>query len=146
MNTWRESILAAVMARLVAAGVAGGHVYRSRTEALTRDELPAVVVRPGGETVDNANRQLAIRRFEVLIDTHARSTPTVTADQAADPVIASIHLALMAEQTLGGVIARLAEEETVAPELVDADESAVLIQTRYTAIYSTPAADNTRPA
>lgn len=141
MNTWRESILEAVRTRLVAAGVAAGNVYRSRAEAFSRDELPAVVIKPGPERVDNSSRGIASRRFLVHIEVHARGTP---ADSIADPVLAAVHLALMADITLGGVIHRLSEEETREPDWADGDDTAIMIAASYIAIYATPSADNTR--
>lgn len=142
MNTWRETILQAVQAALTTAGVAGGRVYRSRAEAFSRDELPAAVVKPGGEKVDNSTRGIARRRFDVRIEVHARGTP---ADSLADPVFAAAHTVLMADPTLGGKIVRLQEEEMGEPEFADGDDTAVMVPVIYTAIYETPAADNTRP-
>lgn len=142
-NTLREGILAAAASILTAAGVASGHVYRSRAEALARDELPAVVVKPGAEQVTNDTRGLALRRFQIKVEIHARGTP---ADSVADPVAAAAHAALMADQTLGSKVARLVEEEMTEPEFADGDDTAVMVTLIYAAIYATPTADTTRLA
>ncbi|HNA67277.1 MAG TPA: hypothetical protein PLN96_05135 [Zoogloea sp.] len=141
MNTWRETILQAVMARLASAGVAAGQVYRSRTEAFARAELPAVVVKPGGERVDNSTRFIARRRFELQFEVYVRGDPV---DAIADPVLATLHQALMADPTLGGIIQGLFEDGTDEPLEDDGDASAAKIQVTYLAAYATPSADNTR--
>lgn len=141
MNTWRETILEAVKNRLISADVASGNVYRSRVEAFRRDELPAVIVKPGPERVENTSRGIAMRRFGIHIEVHARGNP---AESYADVVLAAAHSALMADQTLGDVIVRLLEEETLEPSYADGDEAAISIITTYVAIYPTPTDNNTR--
>lgn len=141
MNTHRETILLAVMAAVTGATPAGNRVYRSRAEAFARDELPAIVVKPGGETPQHIATGLTQRGFDVHLEFHARGTP---ADQIVDPLIAAAHKVLMADQTLGGAVARLIEKETHEPEFAEADETAVHIAVTYTATYMTTATDITQ--
>ena len=141
MTTQREQILTAVVTLLLGNTPAGSNVFRSRSEALARGELPAIVIKPGAEDVDNTARGIAQRSFEVQVQVFARGTP---ADQIADPVVLAAHVLLMTEQTLGGKMARLIEKGTAEPDFADGDDTAVMIQTTYVARYATPAGDLTR--
>lgn len=141
MTTQREQILTAVVALLSGNTPAGANVYRSRSDAFARGELPAIVVKPGAEDVDNAARGITHRSFDVHVQVFARGTP---ADQLADPVVLAAHALLMAEQTLGGKVARLIEKGMAEPEFADGDDTAVMIQTTYVARYATPTGDLTR--
>jgi hypothetical protein len=144
MNTWREHILLAVVSTLTTAAVASGHIYRTRVEALARDELPAVVIKPGAEKMDNAVKGVVFRHFEFRVEVHARASGGNAADSIADPVCAAVHLALMADQTLGGSIARLVELKMAEPEFADGDDTAVMVSLIYEAIYVTRTGDNTQ--
>lgn len=141
MNTHRETILQAVMMALSWQDPVAGHLYRSRQEALSRGELPAIVVKPGAEEPQVLARGLVQRAFDIHIEVHARGTP---ADAIADPVLAAVHFALMADETLGGTVARLIEKGLSEPEFADGDETAVQITATYTAIYPTTTGDITR--
>lgn len=147
MNTWRESILQGVVTILNGAAIGAG-VYRSRVEALAIGELPAVVVKPGMDSPDNSSRGIVVRKLEIELEFHARSTAAnPAADSLADPVIAAAHAALMADQTLGAKVARLIEEPGMGkPEWADGDNAAVMIPVIYTAVYMTPANDLTHLA
>lgn len=142
MNTHRETIMQAVMAALTGNTPAAGNVYRSRVEALARDELPAIVVKPGAEAVQHIATGLTQRDFEIHLEVHTRGTP---ADALADPIFAALHAALMADQTLGGKARRLIEKETAEPQFADGDDTAAQIIVTYSAAYITKANDITRP-
>ena len=143
MNTHRDAIVQAVMAALLGNTSAGDQVFRSRVEALSRNELIAIVVKPGAEEVQHLARGLVQRGFDIHLEVHARGTP---ADQVADPVLAEAHAVLLADQTLGGKVARLIEKSLAEPEFADGDDTAVQITATYTATYMTTASDITRPA
>jgi hypothetical protein len=103
MTTKREQILAAVATKLAPTVGAAGRVYRSRQEAFSRNESPAVVIEPGP---DNAATEPASTckidwSFTLVIAVYARGT---IADQVADPVVKSVHSLLMADRSLGGLV------------------------------------------
>jgi len=103
MTTKREQILAAVATKLTPTVGAAGRVYRSRQEAFSRNESPAVVIEPGP---DNAATEPASTckidwSFTLVIAVYARGT---IADQVADPVVKSVHSLLMADRSLGGLV------------------------------------------
>jgi hypothetical protein len=97
----QEQILAAVATTLAATAGATGRVYRSRQEAFSRDESPAVVIEPGA---DNAAAEPISTckidwTFTLIVAVYARGT---IPDQVADPVVRSVHQLLMADRSIGG--------------------------------------------
>jgi hypothetical protein len=102
MTTKREQILAAVNTLLAATAGATGRVYRSKQEAFSRAESPSVVIEPGpSRAKDEPVSTCKIDwTFTLVIEIYARGA---IPDQVADPVVASIHSLLMADQTLGGL-------------------------------------------
>ena len=141
MQTHRETILQAVVTRLGTSTP----VYRSRVEALDRDELPAIVVRPGNEQSQRLGNGVVRRAFQILIEVHARadSGRAISADQSADAVIAALHAALYAEKTLGGILADLTDREMQEPQFADGDETRVGITLVLEALYATNEKDIT---
>ena len=138
-TTQREKLLLAVVAKLVAFQPVA--VYRSRVDALAKQELPAIVVRPGGEQNEQTATKRVKRVFQILIEVHARADSTpgaeIAADQAADPVIANVHAALFQEPTFGGLAAQLYDKEMQEPQFADGDETRVGITLVYEAVYLT---------
>ena len=142
MNTHRESIILAVIAKLTDAGVASGRVFRSRSNALAANELPAIVLRAGAESVDTSSRTIAVRNFDVELEIAVRGEP---ADQMADQVIAAASAAILADQSLGNTIYRIVESSIGAPELADGNGTTAMVRVTYTATYATRINDNTTP-
>jgi len=142
MNTHRETVILAVIEKLVAAGVASGRVFRSRSNALAANELPAIVLRAGNESVDNSQRTISIRNFDVELEIVVHGDP---ADQLADPIIAAASAAILADQSLGDTVYRVVESSIGAPELADGNGTTGLVRVTYTATYATRINDNTTP-
>jgi len=140
MNTHRETILAAVIAKLTAANVAAGRIFRSRSNALAAAELPAIVLRAGNESVDNDGRTISVRHFDIELEIVVRGEP---ADQLADPIIAAASAAILADQSLGNTIYRIVESSIGAPELADGNGTTGLVRVTYTATYATRSNENT---
>lgn len=140
MSSAREAILQAVVA------VLGNStpVYRSRVEALSQGDLPAIVVMPGDEQVSFPGRGMAQRNFNVLVEFHAQASATLSADQVIDPLIVAAHAALMLNDTLGGKTARLIEQGMSQPEFYEGDDTRAHVTVTYTAVYATPSGDIAR--
>ena len=136
----RETLIASVVTRLTNTTPAAANVFRSRVVALTRNELPAIVVKPKSERVDNNTNRISMRYFTVEIEVHVRGD---VPDQQADATLVAVHAALMADQTLGGKCARIIERETQW-DFADADQSAGMVAMSYEIIYLTPTGDLTR--
>lgn len=118
-------------------------VFRSREEALARQEGTGIFVRPEEEPVENraggGPRGLALRNFVILITVIARApgAPEAdTADDVADPVMEAAHAFLMADTTLGGLCATVIEDSTKW-EFEEGDGTAVAAEMRYMVRYQT---------
>src|SRR5665213_293447 len=109
-------------------------VYRSRQAAIDRVEGTIVLVQSKDEKVENRNTALAIRDFTPEVILILRSD---TPEQTADPIIALIHAALFADQTLGGLASRIIEEGTEWT-FADADVIATEVSLTYRIRYMTP--------
>lgn len=101
MTTKQETILAAVVTLL--AGVTGinGNVWRSRTEAIRREETPSLIVEPiqdipAYNVIDFAEWTL---QFSVKVFTRGSSP-----DNLADSIVQSVYALLMADRTLIGKV------------------------------------------
>lgn len=133
--TQRENILAAVAALLTPALGSAGTVWRSREGALAREETIAVVIHPDSEAVESFANIQSKRSLVISITVFARGD---VADQVADPVVQKMHATLLADQTLGGRVAKIIEEATKWDFEV-ADKNAVCVETKYRFFYVTPA-------
>lgn len=98
----RERIVAAMAAALANTVQVGTRIYRSRVEAFSRAEAPALVVEPG---TDEVLQELSICKLDwrltvtVAVYTRGGSIP----DQTADPIVIDVHSKIMADRTLGGL-------------------------------------------
>lgn len=100
MSSRREQILAYVASTLAGTVQVGNRIYRSRVEAFSRDEAPALVIEPA---VDNAQTYSTCRldwTLTVLVAIYTRGN---IPDQLADPIAVDVHQQLMADRTMGGL-------------------------------------------
>lgn len=103
MASKREHILAAIRTTLTNTTGVGTRIYRSRVEAFQRNEAPALVIEPGNDTSspEPVSTCKIDWTLQVLIAVHTRGG---IPDQAADPIIVSIHSKLTADRSLGGLV------------------------------------------
>ena len=92
----REDCLVAIQSALVAAGVAGGRIYRTRQEAIST--LPSVVIEPQRDEAEPAALGRDDHRFTVNIHTLAKGD---TPDTAADATLSLIVTTLIGNRSLG---------------------------------------------
>ncbi|WP_223542369.1 hypothetical protein [Pseudomonas sp. BF-RE-26] len=100
MSSIQERIVEKAKALILAAGtLAGDRVFRSRTEAITRDMSPAIVIRPNLETTERESHSVDRNQFELSVEILARENPTTGEawDQVADLVKVAVHAVLLAE-------------------------------------------------
>ena len=139
MPSKRESILAAIATTLVGTTGVSTRIYRSRVEALARNEAGALVIVPGTDSAlekEVSNCKIDWR-LPVLVAVYTRGA---IPDQLADPIIISVHSKLMADRTLAG----LAEDifpGTVDPQLEKADQPALWTVCTYNVRYRTSITD-----
>ena len=129
--TLRESVLNAIVA--IAGTVPNATAYRSREAAFAREEGTAILVRPDEETVERNASLMALRDLTFTATVIARGP---IPDTVADAAIAAFHAALMADDTLGGLVARTIEESSKW-EFEVADQNAVAVELRYRCRYLT---------
>ena len=115
MSSLREQIIQQVVTVLNANGGVGCPVYRSRVEAATKGEGPFIVVGPGPDRVESAERGTRAhlmkldRLLMVAVAVYTRRTVPADGsepssfDQVADPFLVAAHYRLMADPTLGGL-------------------------------------------
>jgi hypothetical protein len=103
VSTKREQILAKVATTLAGTTGVSTRIYRSRVEAFQRNEAPALVIEPGIDTAaaEPVSTCKADWTLTVIIAVHTRGG---IPDQAADPIIESLHSKLLADRTLGGLV------------------------------------------
>lgn len=99
MSTIREQIIAAAESAITAA-VAPVTVYRSRSEAFRPGQLPAVVIRPESDTPSDRDSNLCRCTWTLAlqVDVIVAAAPPC---QVADPIVAQVHAALMADEAMG---------------------------------------------
>lgn len=138
MATKRESVLQAIKNLMTSLpGVLDANVYRSRATAFTRAQTPAVAIDwlsddPSPVSIPVIDWSLRVR-FSVIV---RDDVP----DQAADPIIQSIHSKLYADVSLGG----LAIDILPAPHqntILEADKPAGEISSDYIIRYRTRETD-----
>ena len=139
MSTKQEQILAAVATKLAPTTGVSGRVYRSRQEAFSRNESPAVVIEPGPD--NSAPEPVSTCKidwtFTLVVAVYARGT---IPDQVADPVVKSVHSLLMADRSIGGLTMDLWPLGR-DPQFEKGDLAAVWVVLSYRVRYRTSVTD-----
>ena len=139
MSSKREQIMAAVAAALAGTSGVGTRIYRSRVEAFNRNEAPALVIEPGTDAA--GPEPISTCKIDwtlpVLIAVHTRGG---VPDQAADPIVTSVHSRLMADRTLGGLVMDV-WPVSVDPQFDKADAASCWTVCTYQVRYRTQVGD-----
>jgi hypothetical protein len=107
MTSKREQILSAIATALAGTTDVGTRIYRSRPEAFSRGESPAIVIEPAGETTINPDGTGGASfcrldwRLTVRIGIITRGA---IPDQLADPIAVEIHQRLRSNEALKALI------------------------------------------
>lgn len=133
MSTIREQILTAIATALVGTAGVGTRIYRSRPEAVSRAESPALLIEP----VQNQSQQFVIGYLQhtLTVNITVISRGAIP-DQLADSTINSLHGKLMADLTLGGLCQDVQPGATRF-SIEDGDQPAAAIACEYNIIYRT---------
>ena len=100
MPSIQERIVDRAKVLILGAGtLASDRVFRSRTEAITRDMSPAIVIRPNLETTERESHGVDRNQFELSVEILAREDTTTGEawDQVADLVKVAVHAVLLEE-------------------------------------------------
>jgi len=138
MTTKRESILAAIKTTLAGTTGVGTRIWRSRVQALARQESPAIVVEPISDTAEQ-NTSLPTLDWSLTVRVAVIVRGDVP-DQQADATVESLHSKLCADLTLGGYAIDV-QPQSVDFELIEADQPAGVISCNYLVRYRTSVAD-----
>ena len=123
----REQIMQALVTALAGTTGVGTRVFRSRSQALTRDESPSVVVMPVQEqAVEDAIGQIDAR-LTVQVAVYQRGN---VPDSLADATVESAFAKVMADETLGGLAIDITEDGT-SWDFDEADTDAVWIAMNF---------------
>ena len=140
MTTRREAILAQIVTQLQSVdGGVNGRVYRSRVEPIARGESPAVIVEPRQDQAAQTTIPRLDWTLTVAVMVLVRSP---VPDQAADPIVASLHAKMMQDLTLGGY-AYDVQPNGVSFEMIEADQAAGVVTCEYNVLYKTSLTDQT---
>lgn len=100
MESIQELIMQQALALMLNSGsLVEDRVYRSRTEAITREETPAIVISPDLETAERESLDVDRCQFEMSVEILSREKAdgSIPWDKLADQVKVVIHRALMAQ-------------------------------------------------
>ena len=135
MATKRERILAAIKTNLANTVGVGTRIYRSRAEAFTRSETPAIIIEPISDTpaeTQNFNDRINWD-FRIKISVVVRGA---VPDQVADPTIESLHTKVLTDPSIGGLALDI-RPSTTNFEILDADQPAGVISCEFDIEYRT---------
>ena len=140
MTTRREQILTAITTALAGTTGVGSRIYRSRVEAFSRGESPAISLEPINDTpATNTSLPTLDWSLTVRIAVIVRGA---IPDQLADPIVESLHSLVMADLTLGGYAMDIIPS-SVDFQLIEADQPAGVVLCDYVIRYRTSLADLT---
>lgn len=140
MTTKRESILAKIKTTLAGTTGVGTRIWRSRVQALARQESPAIIIEPVSDTPEQ-NTSLPTLDWSLVVRVSVVVRGDVP-DQQADPIVESLHAKLMADLTVGGNAIDI-QPGNVSFEMVDADQPTGVISCDYLVRYRTELDDLT---
>ena len=100
MTTIREQIIATIAETLADTEGVEGRVWRSRREALARNEASAIVIEPSTEPRQVYAIHKLDASLELAVAVFARGN---IPDQIADPIAADAHSRIMADRSVGGL-------------------------------------------
>jgi hypothetical protein len=129
--TKREQIILSLMAKLYTVPGVAGRIYRSREDALSRDESPSIILYWDNERVEEIVTAGSDKFLSIIISVYQRGE---VPDKLADPIVEAVHFAVMQDPSLGGTVIDLAEDGT-SVDFSEADQDAVIIDMRYIVHY-----------
>jgi hypothetical protein len=141
MTSKREQILSAIATTLAGTAGVSTRIYRSRVDAMSRAETPALLIEPLTDTpTQNTSLPTLDWTLRVRISVVVRSSAP---DTTADETIESLHSKLMQDLTLGGYAIDVQPAQTTF-NFFDADQPAGVIYCEYEVMYRTQVGDLTQ--
>lgn len=133
MASKRETILTRVAAVLAGTTGVGTRIYRSRVEALSRAETPALLIEPISDqpTQDTLATMSWTLSFRVSVVTRG-----TIPDQMADAAAIDVYSKIMADVTLDGLVTDLLPSGFDF-QMLDADQPVGITSISFAATYRT---------
>jgi len=138
-TTKREKILKALTTQLQTTDGVNKKVFRSRVTPVDRSEGSVIIIEPISDNCDVQNNKLKWT-LSVRISVITRGSKTKTLDQAADPIVKSLHDKINNDITLGGNAVDITPRN-VSFDLIDGDQPSGIISCDYIIIYQTSITD-----
>jgi len=139
MSTKRELILAKLKTQLAGTSGVGTRIYRSRVTPVSRDEGAVLIFEPIADNCEIRRNNLQWT-LQIRLSIITRGSKTKTLDQAADPIVKSIHTKIMSDITIGGNAIDVTPR-SVTFDLVDGDQPSGVVSLDYIIIYQTLTTD-----
>jgi len=139
MSTKRELILAKIKTQLVGTTGVGTRIFRSRATPVSRDEGAVLIYEPIADNCEIRRNNLQWT-LQIRLSIITRGSKSKTLDQAADPIVNSIHTKLVSDITLGGNAIDV-QPRSVGFDIVDGDQPSGVVSLDYIIIYQTTIAD-----
>ena len=134
-TTKREKILKALTTQLQTTDGVNKKVFRSRVTPVDRAEGTVLIVEPINDSCEVRRNNLQWT-LTVRLSVISRGSKTVTADQAADPTVKSIHDKIMSDITINGNAIDITPR-SVSFDLIDGDQPSGVVSCDYSIIYQT---------
>lgn len=135
MATKREQILEKIKSNLAGTVGVGARIYRSRVEALTRSETPAIIIEPISDTPSDTQNFNNIVNHELKVNISVVVRGSIP-DKIADPTIESLHTKVLDDPSLGGIAIDI-RPSTTSFEILEADQPAGVISCEFDIDYRT---------
>ena len=139
MSTKRELILAKIKTQLAGTTGVGTRIFRSRVTPVSRDEGAVLIYEPISDQCEIRRNNLQWT-LQIRLSIITRGSKTKTLEQAADPVVESIHTKLVSDVTLGENAIDI-QPRSVSFDLVDGDQPSGVVSLDYIIIYQTTITD-----
>ena len=133
----REQIIEAIKLALVNQTTAMDRVFRSREEAITREETPAIIVRPDVEDDDTFSDVIVRNTLTVQV---AIMTRGLVPDSLADSVAVAAHRIIVTDLNLASLVVKVRKTGSKW-DFDEADSTAGTLLMMYQVTYLSKAND-----
>lgn len=143
MSTIQEQILSRLETTLERVDETNGRVYRSRQEAIQRDECPAIVFEPVTCTLsDPYTTPHLVWNFNIRFTIIARGCNDKSPEEIADDVLLDMHSKIYADTTLEALCISI-YPRTISYQFTEGDNNAVAVICDYEFLFRTSLEDLT---
>tara|TARA_B100001057_G_scaffold148242_2_gene148214 strand:- start:1646 stop:2074 length:429 start_codon:yes stop_codon:yes gene_type:complete len=129
MATKIEQILAQLKTSLTGTAKVAKRIYRSRPEAITKAESPAVLLEPVSCNAANTESFLNQITWELRVRISVISRGNIP-DKIADPTVESLYKKVLADPTVNNLAIDI-KPEIITYEIIEADGSAAIVSCEF---------------